>query len=285
MKSMMTGHAAPTFDNTDAGTGGGNGSATDTAPAPTDLPSPPAPAAGAEPAPAGSSTPAPSSPNGQPSPEPEYEIKVDGKTIKLPLSKLLEHAQKGTDYTLKTQALAEERRRDAAEREQHLRTERAKWEKEYQESQRRRVELEKLDPGSRALREVEVLKQQNEDTKLDAAIASVRGKFPDVNEQLLLATAQHRQITDYAALMQIAEDLDKAQNGRFETRFDALLSKGEHPRVKALKEAAIAEYLKGKIVKPTHIQGGGSAPGGEPPKKVKTFDEADQASLAALPGE
>jgi hypothetical protein len=42
--------------------------------------------------------------------EPEYEIKVEGESKKLPLSKLIELAQKGEDYTKKTQALSSERK-------------------------------------------------------------------------------------------------------------------------------------------------------------------------------
>lgn len=42
--------------------------------------------------------------------EPKFKVKVGGKEQELPLSQLIENAQKGMDYTQKTQALAEQRK-------------------------------------------------------------------------------------------------------------------------------------------------------------------------------
>lgn len=42
--------------------------------------------------------------------EPKYKVVVDGREMELPLSQLLENAQKGIDYTQKTQALSEQRK-------------------------------------------------------------------------------------------------------------------------------------------------------------------------------
>lgn len=50
--------------------------------------------------------------------EPRFTIKVDGKDIELPQSELIELAQKGTDYTQKTMAVAEERKAVESERAQ-----------------------------------------------------------------------------------------------------------------------------------------------------------------------
>jgi hypothetical protein len=50
--------------------------------------------------------------------EKSFTIKVDGKEITLTESELIERAQKGTDYSNKTMAVAEERKAVAAEREQ-----------------------------------------------------------------------------------------------------------------------------------------------------------------------
>ena len=50
--------------------------------------------------------------------EPTTTIKVDGKEITLKQSELVELAQKGTDYSQKTMAVAEERKQVIAEREQ-----------------------------------------------------------------------------------------------------------------------------------------------------------------------
>jgi hypothetical protein len=47
--------------------------------------------------------------------EPKFTIKVDGKDVELTKTELIERAQKGTDYTQKTMAVAEERK--AAEQE------------------------------------------------------------------------------------------------------------------------------------------------------------------------
>lgn len=46
----------------------------------------------------------------QPEEEPKFKVKVDGKEQELPLSKLIENAQKGIDYTQKTQVLAEQKK-------------------------------------------------------------------------------------------------------------------------------------------------------------------------------
>jgi hypothetical protein len=43
--------------------------------------------------------------------QPTYEVKVDGKKVKVPLSELVSGYQRQADYTQKTQALAEERKR------------------------------------------------------------------------------------------------------------------------------------------------------------------------------
>lgn len=58
-------------------------------------------------------------PGTQAAPEPEYEIKWNGKTERLPLSKLQEFAQKGYDYTQKMQQLAKDREGWTGERDRY----------------------------------------------------------------------------------------------------------------------------------------------------------------------
>jgi vacuolar-type H+-ATPase subunit I/STV1 len=58
-------------------------------------------------------------PGGQVAAEPEYEIKWNGRTERLPLSRLQEFAQKGYDYTQKMQQLASERGGWQSEKQQY----------------------------------------------------------------------------------------------------------------------------------------------------------------------
>ena len=80
----------------------------------------------AEPAPATPTPETPAAPEPVPDEAPkvieEVEIKVDGKAVRLPKEEALRYAQKGFDYTKKTQQVAEERK--------VLEAQKAKWEAE-----------------------------------------------------------------------------------------------------------------------------------------------------------
>jgi hypothetical protein len=274
--------SAPAFDAPAAPAGGG-------------APGPAAPAApGAEGGQPGGAAPAAATGTPTPSPSPDsqpkvlsqdylehlVEIKVDGKVEQLPLREVLSLSQQGRDYTRKTQALSDERKRFESDRSTILAQERQKWEREYQEYLRRQAEgAEPKDAGAQALEKAQALEQRLEDERLESVLKSVLAEHKGVNEQVLLFEARKRGIKSYDELGPIAAELAKADSTSFEERFnsrlDELLSKGEHPRIKKYNDEFLAKYLKDKERQPAPVGGSGGSPSlGDGAKKPKSLEEA-----------
>lgn len=235
------------------------------------------------------STPSPSSPaNPAPAAEPTYEIKVDGKVEKLTLAEITARAQMGTDYRTKTQQLADDRRRWDAERQTILQQEREAAIRDLKAQEaREKLEAEK-DPATRAMDRVQTLEQKLEDQQLDSVLKPLLDKYGVEEQQFLIEASRNglRTAADVATHGEaIAKALSEAQNGRFESRFKEVLSKGEHPEVKALIQKAIAEYLQKKTGGPSPTPAGALTPSlGAPVRRAKTLDEAADIAEEMLTG-
>ena len=257
----------------------------------------PAPAAGsgqpggtADPAPA-ASTPSPSDKTTPAAAAESFELKVDGQSRKVTREELVNLAQQGDNFTQKTQKLADERRRWEADRQAILQQERAKWDREQQEAaeRRRAEELGDKDPALLGLERIQSLEHKIEDQALDSAIRGLSAKFPNMNEREFLIEANARGLHSAEDVArhgeQIATELAKNGESRFDSRFTETLKKGEHPELVKMKETWIAEYLQKKGSGPTPPSGGALTPAlGGSPRRAKTFDEAADIAQEMLTG-
>lgn len=231
------------------------------------------------------STPSPSTP-ANPETEPKFEIKVDGKVELLTRAEMIALAQQGKSYTQKTQRLADEQRRWETDRQEILKQEREAAIRDLK-AQEERAKLEAAkDPATRATERVEALEQRLEDQALDTVIKGLLSKY-EVDEQLFMIEAAKqgcRSSADVAAKGEdIAKALSEAQVGRFESRFKDVLSKGEHPEIKALQQKWLADYLKTKTGGPTPPSNGPASPAASP-KRARTLDEAADIAEEMLTG-
>lgn len=235
------------------------------------------------------STPSPSAPaNPAPAAEQKFEIKVDGKVESLSLDEIIARAQKGTKFTQNSQQLADERRRWDTDRQTILQKEKEAWLRELKDQETRaRLEAEK-DPAARAMDRVQTLEQKLEDQQLDSVLRPLLEKY-QVDEQQFLIEASRNGLKSAADVVAHGEAIAKAladsQNSRFETRFKEVLSKREHPEVKALIEKAVAEYLQKKTAGPSPAPAGAITPSlGAPTRRAKTLDEAADIAEELLTG-
>ena len=243
-----------------------------------------APQTAPPPSPTNSGQPAGSTAQATTTEEPKFEIKVDGKTELLTRADIIARAQMGTAFTQKTQRLAEERRRFETDRQTILDQEKQRWLQEQQELARRQQEAGKT-PAELALMKTQQLEQRIEDQALTMSVDSVISKHPGVDRNDFMLECVKRGLRDsndvHAHGAAIAAEMESARTSSFDSRFNEILAKGEHPSLKAYKEAAIAEYLKSKGGGPSPVtSAGGSTPAlGGGPKRAKTLDEA--ADMAA----
>jgi hypothetical protein len=271
-EELKTEGQEPAAAGSPSGENGASATATDTAPAAT------SPSAGAAPA-----------NNGQPAgtvKESEFEeLKADGQVLKLTREQLRELASKGHNYTRKMQEMAEKER--AKEREYQSKLNNAL----QQERERLMREMqERENPPSveeQNMRRLQQIEAKIEDDKLDRKIQEVTGKFPGVNEKLMLITALERFGKDvtYDDMVSVAQEMATGMQSEREQLLDKVLSDGDNPKVKAFKQKAVDDYLaaKAKESKPKGENGTGGAPGGLPARaKPKNFDEADKEALARL---
>lgn len=248
------------------------------APAAPQTPPPASPSSSGQPP---AATPAPA---GTPTEEPKFEIKVDGKTELLTRTELIARAQMGTAFTQKTQKLAEERNRFLADRQTILEQEKAKWLQEQQEAARKAQEAGKS-PAEQALERTQALEMKIEDERLEMVTNAVLAKHEGLDAYSFQVECVKRGLRDSNDVKThgdaIAAEMVAARNAAFDTRFTDILTKGEHPALKAHNERIIAEYLKTKGAGPAPVTtGSGATPAlGGAPKKAQSLDEA--ADIAA----
>lgn len=233
------------------------------------------------------STPSPSA-SATPEAEPKFEIKVDGKVELLTRAEMIALAQQGKSYTQKTQRLADEQRRWEADRQSILKQERETAIRELRAEEQRKALDAAKDPATRATERVEALEQKLEDQQLESALKTLLSKF-DIDEQQFLIEASRAGLKSAADVEargeEIAKALSESQTGRFETRLQDILAKGEHPAVKAYREKAVAEYLQKKGSGPSPVPAAitPSSPAG--PRKARTLDEAADIAEEMLTGQ
>lgn len=209
-----------------------------------------------------------------------FEIVVNGKQEKVSRADLIAYAQQGKSYTTKSQALADERRRWEADRETVLRAEKDRWAREQAEAAERQRQESETDPGQRALSQSQRLEQRFEDQALDISLGRLLPKFPSISEREFIMEASARGITTADGVAKhgeaILNEMMKSRDEGFNSRFSEILKKGDHPELKSLIEAKIAEYLQKKTAggAPPN-NGNASTPSlGGAPRKARTFDEA-----------
>jgi hypothetical protein len=218
---------------------------------------------------------------GQPQKEELYDIVVNGKTERLTRADIIARAQQGTDYTGKTQRLAAERKQWETDRQTVLQQEREKWQRDNAAALERARQEGTRDPGERAMAHSQRLEQKLEDQSLDITLSRILPKFEGITEKDFLKEAQALGLTTAEQVAQhgerILSDMVKAREDGFNSRFDGMLAKGDHPSLVKFREAAIAKYLEGKTAKPspaTNTNGSAPPTGPGAPRRAKTFEEA-----------
>lgn len=234
------------------------------------------------------STPSPSNPANPADGEQKFEIKVDGKVEFLTRAEMTALAQQGKAFTQKTQKLADEQRRWEADQKAIIAREKENAIREYREQlAREKLEAEK-DPTTRLSERLESMEQKLEDEKLDSALRTLLTKY-EIDEQHFLIEASRAGLKSAADVQargeEIAKSISDAQTGKFESRFKDILTKGEHPELKALQAKWLAEYLAKKgNPGPVPPSAGPVAPT-TAPKKARTFDEAADIAEEMLTGQ
>lgn len=222
-----------------------------------------------------------------PAEEPKFEIKVNGKTELLTRTELIARAQKETSYTQKSQQLAEEKRRFDADRQTILEQEKSRWLQELKTQQAQEVEAGKT-PAELALARTQQLEHKLEDMALSSSVDSVISKHSGVDRSDFMMECVKRglrdskDVADYGEA--IAAEMEAKRNSSFDSRFNEIITKGDHPTLKQYKEQVIAEYLKSKAAGPAPVTSAvGSTPAlGGPAKKARTLDEASDMAMEML---
>lgn len=205
--------------------------------------------------------------NQQPSqgnqPEPMHKIKVQGEEKELPLSKVLELAQKGDDYELKMKTLKEDRekmgeetQRKAEELAEQYLTNLA----QEQPQQPQQPAQEPLDPQDKRIADLEQklakMEGSTEETKVaqyelqyEKNLADCKTKFPLMDEKVILAT------------LSANPQLNMEE-----------LAKESHEGKEKERDGWIKDYLESKTKQPKETGGGPSAPPLTPPKEMSGKD-------------
>jgi hypothetical protein len=122
----------------------------------------------------------------QPS-EPLYEIKVRGETKKVPINELIELAQKGTDYTIKTQELSQKAKEMAQEMAPEIARELIlkAFAPTGEEGE------EEIDPVVKEIQnlktELDTLKREQADRQLQELVGKLKEKYPKMDEERFYA--------------------------------------------------------------------------------------------------
>ena len=239
---------------------------------------PPAPPA-ADATPATPTDAAPPPPAGTAPPQ-EYEIKLRGKSIKVPLNELVALAQMGGDYTIKTQEIARIRREVEADRQRiasekadidRLRGQPAKPEAE-EETQidpeleqiiRKKIQ-EPMDRKYEALvQDLKAIKEDREDAHLRSVVLQVLPKlqeqYPEADPQRVLELTANRVDPD--------ADAEEIVNALTET------AREEATLMKRLQQQAVDKAFKNKQNAPAAA--GGGAGGTSVPKIGDSREEIE----------
>lgn len=194
--------------------------------------------------------------------EQKFKIKVQGQEKEVPLNELLELAQKGDDYTAKTQALSEEKKKMAEETQkkaEELAYEYLEQVRQEEANKPKPID-ESLDPQEQRIQKLEKaiseMKEGSErqsiaqyELEYETKLKDCKSKYPEMNEKVILAT------------LSANPELDMEE-----------LAKESHEAKGKERDQIIKDYLEGKKKQPK-TEGGGpsSAPIG-PQKELKGKD-------------
>jgi len=275
MKLNETMFSMPLFNTAVAEPSGGGAGSPSGAPASSDGAAPSGQPSGAG---SGGSSPstggAPASQGGQPSgaPEAEFEVVVDGQKVKVKLSELLSGYSRQSDYTKKTQELAEQRKRYEAEL-QTYRQEREEWER-----QRQQPPEGEQDPVQQLQARQDALEKKYADEKMDQVLGELTKKYPLADPKLILLAASEARVKRWEDFDPIAKQLHEQAEGDRNSLIEKFLSNPDDPRMKALEEKIINAYLqrKAKEGKPAHETGSTGAPGGTTGQKPPQSREEER---------
>jgi len=214
-----------------------------------------------------------------------YTMKVNGQERQLTLEELTDYAQKGTDYTQKTQSLSQER-------------------KYYETIQAKAMELQKygwdIDSVIAELSKNQIeadAATNNVDPRLWGEFQNTKDKLSSVENELnsfrknQTMMQQKTTLADkpfYKEWESAIEAGAKDWNTDYETAY-TLISQQHMPEIlakheqdlKSAKDTAIKEYLAQKTKPQGNIEGGGQGPVIET-TAPKTFAEAKKNSLEML---
>lgn len=180
-------------------------------------------------------------------PEPMYKIKVQGVEKELPLSKMLELAQKGDDYELKMKAIKTDREKIEEEVLQKAEELNEQYISEFQQQVNQKdVETKQYEnPQDKKIAELELevakMKKGTEDTKVaqyelqyEKKLAECKAKYPQMDERVVLA------------LLTTNPDLDMEK-----------IAKESHENKETERDKIIKEYIELKKKQPKELVGGG----------------------------
>lgn len=210
----------------------------------------------------------------QPSPEEQkFKIKVQGEEKEVPLNELLELAQKGDDYTRKTQSLSEEKRRmeEDTQRKAEDLVEQYLANLEEEKAKKPPVDEGYLDPVQKEIRElrneIATMKKGSEEIKVaqyqlqyQEELAKCTEKYPMLDKRVVLASM-------HANTRLKMEDVAK------ESHTEELSKMSDLKRLpQEAKDAVIKEYLANKSKQPREFGGGPSSPPITPTKPLTGQD-------------
>lgn len=243
------------------------------------------------PAKAGSSasTGAPVGKDGQPpaggsaSASDELEYTVDGKTFKVSRTEAIALAQKGHDYTRKTQGLADSRK---------------KLESEFQTRIRQGIdqELARLrqketqdppDPISELRTGQERLQQRLDEERWTREMTTLKGKYPLINEQLFTLEIMNAK-AEWDQVEELAQQHQQAREAEREEIFNKIFEDEKNPLSAKARQKVIDDYIarKESETKKKTEAGGGGSPSSKREKQepVTDFNEVDRRVLEKLAG-
>ena len=209
----------------------------------------------------------------------EYEVKVDGKPQKVKLEELIAGYSRQADYTQKTQRLSQQEKQ-LASRAQQLEAR----ERQILEEMRRKNGGEEPDPMQQQHAEIQALKDQMADDKLDRTLKELKAKYPDLDERQFLYELSEKK-AGWDDMDELAKASAEAAVQQREAMFDRIAADPKHPKMSKVRESIIADYLaqKSKDGKPKGETGtkGVSTTSAEK-KSFKSFEETGEDVLKKL---
>jgi hypothetical protein len=202
-----------------------------------------------------------------------FELNINGKTEKLTREQLIARGQQVGNITQREQEVARERK-DLAAKMARLDELLAEAEKGSQPPE----EVNEMDALKGQIGELKALEDQRQ---LDSAMAPVKTKFPDLDEDavltLFLKKVKNKEVENSAAgIMAAAEEVHNGRETMVKGSLEKLLANHDAPELKAYNEKLIADYVAGKYKISNaggDLGGAGGAGNGAPAKGGESISE------------